>query len=534
MQHYLTRKGEPQSGKTLYVFIETEDVYVYKTTGLVGENKSVKETIEYPDPDAALFAADSLFTRYINDDGYTPSVSIPDKFEKSRLVSSWNYFAEKLLIPLILAVATYYIPNALKFEPIAKIPIILGFADYAANADEQKKELTNRIAIPANKLLGKLGNEYEFIISLLGSDYSELLKGLKHNRVDIAFVPPYAYLTGYLKRDPALDSFALIGFKYMSTGIWYYPGVITNKKDGLRTIGDLVALVNNNGNKKITKHKKEIIFIVNEKASTSTYIVPKLFMLEKIRGQVVTIERSKKEMLEMVKSTTGDSLVFGFFSSDDWLDVSRDHKNDSMLRFLKYDAIPIPYDPVLFNCNGQDNIFNRKCDSPFNPFCKTDEKRKKIIEALRQWAYTDIKMDGARNNDWLGYNESFIDYLFSGVIVGKDSGEKYYIIKFVPDALHASLLLHLFDSATICLKYGVLENALPNSPGFEHDSADFRWPRRFIYDTVQIASNTIIPLNEGYGIKVPCYNLTKIDTVTYVVIDNWKNLLGNSERKDKR
>lgn len=289
--------------------------------------------------------------------------------------------------------------------------ITLGIVDYSSHSDETilEKELKGI----GNTAQGNLSFyescfKYKFQGQVISGKYSNILRELKDGKIDIAFVPPYCYLYHNYLSPNELEEVELVGIKTKWSNLTYTSGFLVRQDSDIKSLDDI--------NKNTVK-----VFIHGDYLSTSTYIIPSIFLWEHGLTKIVPVhEPRRREMIPKILNARVEEGVIGTLSNEDWeriraypkglvnsmppwllktFQISARDQYADFLRFIPIDNIPIPYDAVLVHTPSWTKRFKVK-------------EREIILNALRNT----LKQVKGR---WEEQYPAFVDYVASGVIAGK-------------------------------------------------------------------------------------------------------------------
>jgi ABC-type phosphate/phosphonate transport system substrate-binding protein len=379
------------------------------------------------------------------------------------LKKSFEYFVEKLFVPLAIVAGTYVVTNTV--ENVPKTAVILATTKYSiATPDSQELQLKAVITDRANKLLGNINKKYEFIPTVMAGNYGELVKGLLFDRVDIAFFAPYLYTQGVMDKDSDVyNHFRLVGFKYTSSGEWYYSGIVISKDQGISNLEQFKNAFSKN------EKSKKPIFIFGKDPSASTMAIPQLFLLQN-NISIDSVEKiGRVDMMHKLQKADGKNYCYiGFLSSEDWEEAKKQNPGISdKFEFIKINNFPIPDDPVFVNKDKWDQRFNKK-----GLFFWKQTDGDLILQSLRYWVYTNIDKSDGLDNRWIDNNKEFIKLIYSGTItkINYDT----LTIRFVNDDNHIKMLKQLNKSG---------KKILISIGNFDHTEKDteinFKYPNFF-------------------------------------------------------
>jgi hypothetical protein len=321
--------------------------------------------------------------------------------------------------------------------------ITLGVVDYSIDpGDTILQEELDKICNTAQKKLPFLDRYFKYKFEgriVISRPYPTIFRELREDIVDIAFVPAYCYLYHRYLDPNKLEGLESVGVKTKWSNLTYTSGFIVRKDSYIYALDDI--------NEKTAK-----TFIHGDHFSTSTCIIPSIFLLERGLTKIVdghdVHEPKRHEMIRKIMDSKGEEEVIGTLSNEDWerirdAPLERDLRIDErdryadFLRYIPIDNIPIPYDAVLV------------CKSSWTGRFDVEE-RKIILNALSNSV-------GQVRGSWEEQYPTFVDYIASGIIVSRFSGKNQqtdcdcnegkccYLVSFLPSGHD---LYHITDSVT--------------------------------------------------------------------------------------
>jgi ABC-type phosphate/phosphonate transport system substrate-binding protein len=234
-----------------------------------------------------------------------------------------------------------------QYIPLIKEDINVGIINTMNNANFSKM-LEEQYIKPANKQLSKFKMNYKF--RLVEVSYDEMFAGLKNGKIDIGFSSPYTYIVyknGLMTIEhPQMTVKAIRGQE--RTGNMYYASLLYNRNGDFRPN-------DNNLTRENYENGKFQILIGDRWSSTSTKVIPRIYLWEK--GIISWNKQVKREeLLREIINAKNEQCIIGFLSSSDY-DILDEKTKE---KIGKYNInIPIPSDPIIINST----MFKKKFDS---------------------------------------------------------------------------------------------------------------------------------------------------------------------------
>lgn len=423
------------------------------------------------------------------------------KWKKPNENLEWwfDQFWGKFIVPLLIVIGTLTIQGELKSPPAIRQKVTVGFADFSLSTKGKMEEyFRNTIIEKANGALGdELREKYEYDLQMVGGGYEEVLQALRLGRIDIGFVPPFTYVLNGAKPP---KGFREVGFKYPSSGLRYYSGLLVEKAllpDSCQTFPNIKCLID-----WINDPSQSVHLILNsEEKSTSTRAIPSLFLLkEKMLGRLEEenrihyIPRSKMIQILLTNCRTCGSdtsqkpppqKYIGFLALDDWMYAQEMEILDpTKFEFVRI-PIPIPYDAVL--------IYKKK----WNERYRTKKHREDLIAGLRYWIY---KKENTlfRKESWRKYNQDFINLVSSGV-VEQTCQNGSIMIRFLSASISQNFLEDFYQITRLSLPKDSL--SLNPVPDLSSDDSILKYPNHkqniSKLDTFMIEFDEEVPTNKN-------------------------------------
>jgi len=349
------------------------------------------------------------------------SLGCPECFESGRFSanSGFIHMTKTFFYPIVGGLLAMIISE--KVNP-ARMEVRMAITDFEpepiANVAGQYEM---DYILPAVKNLGNFGEVISIKMEKVGRPYDNILDALKNNRIDLAVVSPFTYIFYRKIGNPDfVDSLQVIGFKFPNTGGHQYVSGFVFNREGSSSIRQMLQKADSSEIAYAEASKIRLV-LSEEPLSTSGRIVPARWLLE--RGLSGLVQRAdylpSREMLMLASS---DERYFGSLSRDQWETLQKtDPTLAKKLEFYPLEEVPIPFDPLMVNERVWKNKFETGQHLIVDFFLLRNLDLRKtradiILKALRGIV---LPTDRNKKDEWNERNQSFEDYLFTGIV--KDS-----------------------------------------------------------------------------------------------------------------